>query len=41
MCDIYLSSYLSIWVILLKIGQNCNIEGNNSECEFFYVIIWE
>ena len=28
-----------IWVILLKTGQNCDIEGKNSKCEFFNVII--
>ena len=28
-------------VILLKTGQNCDIEGKNSKCEFFYAIIWE
>ena len=28
-------------VILLKTGQNCDIEGKNSECEFFNVIIWK
>ena len=21
--------------------QNCDIEGKNSKCEFFYVIIWK
>ena len=30
-----------IWVILLKTGQNCDIEGNNSECEFFDAVIWK
>ena len=24
-----------IWVIFLNTGQNCDIEGKNSECEFF------
>ena len=31
----------SIWVILLKTGQNCDIEGKNSKCEFFNAIIWK
>ena len=30
-----------IWVILLKTGQNCDIEGKNSKCEFFNAIIWK
>ena len=30
-----------IWVILLKTGQNCDIEGKNSKCEFVNAIIWE
>ena len=29
------------WVILLKTGQNCDIEGKNSNCEFFNAIIWK
>ena len=29
----------SMWVILLKSGQNCDIECKNSKCEFFNVII--
>ena len=29
-----------IWVILLKTGQNCDIGGKNSKCEFFNAIIW-
>jgi len=33
--------YTYIWVSLLKTGQNCDIEGQNSECEFFYAIIWK
>ena len=33
--------YIYIWVILLKIGQNCDIEGKNSKREFFNVIIWK
>ena len=24
--------YIYIWVIFLKTGQNCDIEGKNSEC---------
>ena len=34
-------SVLYIWVILLKTGQNCDIEGQNSKCEFFNAIIWK
>ena len=33
--------YIYIWVILLKTCQNCDIEGKNSECEFFNAIIWK
>ena len=32
---------IGIWVIPLKTGQNCDIEGKNSECEFFNAIIWK
>ena len=31
----------TIWVILLKTGQNCDIEGKNSKCQFFNAIIWK
>ena len=31
--------YIYIWVILLKTGQNCDIEGKNSKCEFFNAIL--
>ena len=30
-----------IWVMLLKTGQNCDIEVKNSKCEFFNAIIWK
>ena len=30
-----------IWVILLKTGQNCDIEDKNSKCELFNAIIWK
>ena len=30
-----------MWVILLKTGQNCDIDGTILKCEFFYVIIWK
>ena len=36
--------YIYIYVYmghLLKTGQNCDIEGKNSECEFFNAIIWK
>ena len=33
--DIVIYIYIYIWVILLKTGQNCDIEGKNSKCEFF------
>ena len=29
------------WVILLKTGPKCDIEGKNSSCEIFNVIIWK
>ena len=32
--------YIYIWVIL-KTGKNCDIEGKNSECEFFNAIFWK
>ena len=34
-------TYIYIWVILLKTGPKCDIEGKNSLCEFFNVIIWK
>ena len=29
-----------IWVIFLKTGQNCDIEGKNSKCEFFLMLLF-
>ena len=29
------------WVILLKTSPKCDIEGKNSSCEIFNVIIWK
>ena len=31
-------SHIYIWVILLKTGQKCDIEGNSSKCEFFMLL---
>ena len=31
---------LNIWVILLKTGKNCDIEGENSECDFFLMLLF-
>ena len=31
-------SDICMWVILLKTGQNCDIEGKNSEWEFFMLL---
>ena len=31
----WITAIVRRWVIFLKIGQNCDIEGKNSKCEFF------
>ena len=30
-----------IWVILLKTGPKCDIEGKNSECDVFLMLLFE
>ena len=32
---IFLNAYIYIWVILLKTGQNCDIEDKNSKYKTF------
>ena len=36
--EVYIINADRIWVILLKTGQNCDIEGKNSKCEFLMLL---